>query len=196
MENKKIEKTQEEKLREQSIKKKKTYIRSAVMWIMVIALGFVHYRTEERAKNPDIVFTRADEKPKDLKDKIYIFYPHNQAVENMEIEIPKVKTKDELLTATITEVIKKMESENIIPEIDLKDVTYYVADKKIYLDIPERTFENIKDAKTELLVIYSFVNTLTNINGIESVRFLINNADLEKVKYANLMRDYTYRKNI
>lgn len=196
MENKKIEKTQEEKLREQSIKKKKTYIRNAVMWIMVIALGFVHYRTEERAKNPDIVFTRADEKPKDLKDKIYIFYPHNQAVENMEIEIPKVKTKDELLTATITEVIKKMESENIIPEIDLKDVTYYVADKKIYLDIPERTFENIKDAKTELLVIYSFVNTLTNINGIESVRFLINNADLEKVKYANLMRDYTYRKNI
>lgn len=196
MENKKIEKTQEEKLREQSIKKKKTYIRNAVMWIMVIALGFVHYRMEERAKNPDVVFTRADEKPKGLKDKIYIFYPHNQAVENMEIEIPKVKTKDELLTATITEVIKKMESENIIPEIDLKDVTYYVVDKKIYLDIPERTFENIKDAKTELLVIYSFVNTLTNINGIESVRFLINNADLEKVKYANLMRDYTYRKNI
>ncbi len=196
MENKKIEKTQEEKLREQSIKKKKTYIRNAVMWIMVIVLGFVHYRMEERAKNPDVVFTRADEKPKGLKDKIYIFYPHNQAVENMEIEIPKVKTKDELLTATITEVIKKMESENIIPEIDLKDVTYYVVDKKIYLDIPERTFENIKDAKTELLVIYSFVNTLTNINGIESVRFLINNADLEKVKYANLMRDYTYRKNI
>lgn len=191
-----IEKAPEELQREQSLKKKKIYTRLAVLWILAAVLGFAYHRAEVRAKTPEIVFTRTNEAPKDLKDKIYIFYSDNQAVKNMEIEIPKVKTKDELLKATITEVFKKMENDNIIPEIDLKDVSYYVVDKKIYLDIPEKTFENVKDAKSELLVIYSFVNTLTNINGIESVRFLINSTDIEKVKYANLTRDYTYRKNI
>lgn len=192
----KIEKTLEQIQREESIKKKKRYSRMAVMWVLVIVLGVMYYRTEMRAKTVATVFTRTDEAPKDLKDKIYIFYPHNSNVENMEVIIPKIETRDELLVATITELIKKMESDNIVPMIDLKDVSYYMVDKKIYIDLPEKIFENVKDARTELLIIYSFVNTLTSINGIESVRFLINNADLEKVKYANLMRDFTYRKTI
>lgn len=195
-ENKKIEKTPEEIQREKFVKKRKTYRRTAVMWILVIILGIVYYKVDSRSKTTEIVFTRTEETPKDLNDKIYIFYPQNSNIENMEIVIPKVNDQDELLTATITEVIKKMQSDNIVPEIDLKDVSYYLTDNKIYIDLPERIFENVRDARTELLIIYSFVNTLTSINGIESVRFLINNADLEKVKYANLMRDFTYRKTI
>lgn len=195
-ENKKIEKTPEEIQREKFIKKRKTFRRTAVMWILVIILGIVYYKVDSRSKTTEIVFTRTEETPKDLNDKIYIFYPQNSNIENMEIVIPKVNDQDELLTATITEVIKKMQSDNIVPEIDLKDVSYYLTNNKIYIDLPERIFENVRDARTELLIIYSFVNTLTSINGIESVRFLINNADLEKVKYANLMRDFTYRKTI
>ena len=175
---------------------KKTYKVMVIMWILAIILGIGYYRVNEKSKTVETVFTRNDEAPKDLKDKIYIYYPHNNSLENMELVVPKVKTKDELLTVSINEVVKKLESDNIIPKVDLKDINYYMTDKKIYLDLPEKIFANVKDAKGELLVLYSFVNTLTNIGGIEQVRFLINNADLEKVKYANLLRDYSYKKSI
>lgn len=199
---KKNQETQEninEKLSEEQkakLKKKKTVIRTAVMWGLVIILGFLYHRADMRAKTPEIVFTRTDEVPRDLKDKIYIFYPENGKITNAEIEIPKVRTKNELLTATIREVVKKLESTGNIPAVQMKDVNYYITDKKIYIDLPEKIFENVKDARTELLIIYSFVNTFTNINGIENVRFLINSADFEKVKYANLMRDFSYKKSI
>lgn len=197
--NQEIQENTNEKLSEEQkakLKKKKIVIRTAVMWGLVIILGFLYHRAEMREKNPEIVFTRTDEAPKDLKDKIYIFYPENRKINNAEIEIPKVRTKNELLTATIQEIVKKLENTGNIPDIQMKDVNYYIADKKIYIDLPEKIFENVKDAKTELLIIYSFVNTFTNINGIESVRFLINGADLEKVKYANLMKDFSYKKSI
>lgn len=197
--NQEIQENTNEKLSEEQkakLKKKKIVIRTAVMWGLVIILGFLYHRAEMREKNPEIVFTRTDEAPKDLKDKIYIFYPENGKINNAEIEIPKVRTKNELLTATIQEIVKKLENTGNIPDIQMKDVNYYIADKKIYIDLPEKIFENVKDAKTELLIIYSFVNTFTNINGIESVRFLINGADLEKVKYANLMKDFSYKKSI
>lgn len=197
--NQEIQENTNEKLSEEQkakLKKKKIVIRTAVMWGLVIILGFLYHRAEMREKNPEIVFTRTDEVPKDLKDKIYIFYPENGKINNAEIEIPKVRTKNELLTATIQEIVKKLENTGNIPDIQMKDVNYYITDKKIYIDLPEKIFENVKDAKTELLIIYSFVNTFTNISGIESVRFLINGADLEKVKYANLMKDFSYKKSI
>ena len=197
--NQEIQENTNEKLSEEQkakLKKKKIVIRTAVMWGLVIILGFLYHRAEMREKNPEIVFTRTDEAPKDLKDKIYIFYPENGKINNAEIEIPKVRTKNELLTATMQEIVKKLKNTGNIPDIQMKDVNYYITDKKIYIDLPEKIFENVKDAKTELLIIYSFVNTFTNINGIESVRFLINGADLEKVKYANLMKDFSYKKSI
>lgn len=197
--NQEIQENTNEKLSEEQkakLKKKKIVIRTAVMWGLVIILGFLYHRAEMREKNPEIVFTRTDEAPKDLKDKIYIFYPENEKINNAEIEIPKVRTKNELLTATIQEIVKKLKNTGNIPDIQMKDVNYYITDKKIYIDLPEKIFENVKDAKTELLIIYSFVNTFTNISGIESVRFLINGADLEKVKYANLMKDFSYKKSI
>lgn len=191
-----VEKSAEEKELEIKLKKKKLIIRTAVMWGLVVIFGLLYHRAEVRANNPEIVFTRTDEAPKNLKDKIYIFYPENGKITNTEIEIPKVKTRDELLSATAEQIVNKLETIGAAPKIQMKDVTYYIVDKKIYLDLPEKIFENVKDARTELLILYSFVNSFTNIEGVESVRFLINNADLEKVKYANLMRDYSYKKSI
>lgn len=181
---------------EKNIKNKKTYLRIGIIWIVVIILGFINHRIEEKGKTPEIVFTRTDEAPKELKEKIYVFYPEKNNIINTEIIIPKTNSNDELIKVTISEIVKKLEENNFIPKIELKDISYYVLDKKIYLDLPEKIFDNVTNAQSELLLIYSFVNSLTNINDIENVRILINNADLEKVKYANLLKDYKYKKNI
>ncbi len=191
-----IEKSSEEKIEKRKITKEKIYIIMGAMWIAAVVLGFINHRIEERAKSPEIVFTRIDEVQKEENDKIYVFYPKDNAIVNEEIVIPKVKSKDEFLRATIFGILNKLQEGNFIPEIDKKDINYYILDKKIYLDLPEKIFDKVTNAKSELLIIYSFVNSLTNAGGIDSVRILINNADLEKVKYANLLKDYTYKKDI
>lgn len=191
-----FEKSSEEKTEKNKIKKEKIYIIMGAMWIVAVVLGFINHRIEERAKSPEIVFTRTDEVQKEENDKIYVFYPKDNTIVNEEIVIPKVKSKDEFLRATIFGILNKLEEENFIPEIDKKDIDYYILDKKIYLDLPEKIFDNVTNANSELLIIYSFVNSLTNAGGIDSVRILINNADLEKVKYANLLKDYKYKKDI
>ena len=191
-----VEKSPEEKLKEQNTKKHKICVVMIGMWIVAIIFGFINYRIEERTKVAKTVFVRTGEEEKELNDKIYVFYPKENNIINEEIVIPKVKSKDELLEATIFETLKRLENGNYVPKIDKKDIVYYILDKKIYIDIPERIFDNVKNPKSELLIIYSFVNSLTNVGGIEKVRILINNADLEKVKYANLLKDYTYKKDI
>lgn len=191
-----IEKSPEEILKEKTFKRRKMYVRIISMWLLALVLGVTYYNMKVKSKEPKTVFLRTDEAPKELKDKIYIFYPKDNVLENAEITIPKVQSENELLMATITEIVKKLETDNFIPEINLKDVNYYILDNKIYLDLPEKIFDNISNAKSELLIIYSFVNSLTNIGGIERVKILINNADMDRVKYANLARDYTYQKDI
>lgn len=191
-----FEKSSEEKTEKNKIKKEKIYIIMGAMWIAAVILGLVNQRIEAGKKSPEIVFTRTDEAPKEETDKIYVFYPKNNGITDEEIIIPKVKTKDEFLRATIFETLKKLQEGNFVPEIDKKDIVYYILDKKIYLDLPEKIFDNVTNANSELLIIYSFVNSLTNAGGIDSVRILINNADLEKVKYANLLKDYKYKKDI
>lgn len=191
-----IEKSSEEKTVKNKITKEKMYMIMGAMWIAAVILGFINHRIEERAKSPEIVFTRTDGTVKEKNDKIYVFYPKDNSITNEEIIVSKVKSKDEFLKATIFGILNKLQEGNFIPEIDKKDINYYILDKKIYLDLPEKIFDKVTNAKSELLIIYSFVNSLTNAGGIDSVRILINNADLEKVKYANLLKDYTYKKDI
>lgn len=172
------------------------YLKLIILWGVVIVLGITNYSVEKRTKTIKTVFTRSDEVPKETNDKIYIFYPQDEKITNMELIIPKLNSKDELINKTIIEITKKLEEGNFIPLIESREISYYISNDKIYLDLPEKIFNNVTDAKGELLIIYSFVNSLTNIDGIENVRILINNADLEKVKYANLLKDYKYTKNI
>lgn len=172
------------------------YLKLIILWGVVIVLGITNYSVEKRTKTIKTVFTRSDEVPKETNDKIYIFYPQDEKITNMELIIPKLNSKDELINKTIIEITKKLEENNLIPLIESREISYYISNDKIYLDLPEKIFNNVTNAKAELLIIYSFVNSLTNIDGIENVRILINNADLEKVKYANLLKDYKYTKNI
>ncbi len=182
--------------KEKNSKSTKRYLKLIILWGIVIVLGITNYSVEKRTKTIKTVFTRSDETPKEVNDKIYIFYPQDNKIINMEVIIPKLNSKDELINKTIIEITKKLEENNFIPFIESSEISYYISSDKIYLDLPEKIFNNVTNAKTELLIIYSFVNSLTNIDGIENVRILINNADLEKVKYANLLKDYKYTKNI
>lgn len=182
-----------EKVKENN--KKKYYI-NGLIWGLVLILGFSYYRIERNKKIPKTVFIRNIKNEEVLKDKVYIYYPEDNTLANMEVEVPKIESPSELLNKTVLEVTKKLEELKYIPEINMDEVSCYIFRDKVYLDVPKEMFMNIKNAKEELFVIYSFVNSLTNIDGVESVRIVVNHNDTGKVKYANLLKDYTYSNRI
>lgn len=176
--------------------KKSSYIIAIFMWIIVLILGFAHFKMNQNMKNPKPVFIRTNQTTKNETDNIYIYYPEENSLNNVEIKVPKIENRYDLLNNTILETVNKLEENKFIPIIDKEKISFYIVGNQIYLDLPKTTFENVRNGKTELLIIYSFVNSLTNIEGIESVRFLIDHNENDKVKFANLSKNYKYSKNI
>ena len=196
MEKNNIKNTDEKKQNDKTKIKKSSYIIAIFMWIIVLILGFTHFKMNQNMKNPEPVFIRTNQTAKNETDNIYIYYPKENSLNNTEIKVPKIENRYDLLNNTILETVNKLEENKFIPTINKEKISFYIVGTQIYLDLPKTIFENIKNGKTELLIIYSFVNSLTNIEGIESVRFLIDHNENDKVKFANLSKNYKYNKNI
>ncbi len=122
------------------------------------------------------------------KEKIYIFFPEGEKLVSSELEVNKIENKNMLMRRTLDETIRRLKELDKIPNINEKvEVFCYLIDNVVYLDLPEKLFDKVKSPKDELLLIYSFVNTMTNVDtNIKTVKILINGMDTDKVKYANL----------
>lgn len=167
-----------------------------ILWIITILSGYLYFDSLNKGL-PKTVFERKDITKMVEKQKLYIFYPENGKLVNEEIESIKPIVESDNIKETLNKNIQKLKSLKLIPNINEKtEVFYYKVENTLYLDLPEKLFSNIKSPKEELLLIYSFVNTLTNLDSIEEVKFLINGIDVDKVKYSNLKGKFKYRKDI
>lgn len=167
------------------------------LWCVTIISGILYFNSSANDM-PKVVFERKATIKESEKEKIYIFYPEGETLISSEIEVNKMGNKNILLRKTLDETINKLKTLDRIPNINEKvEVFCYLVDNVIYLDLPEKLFDKVKSPKEELLLIYSFVNTMTNVDtNIKSVKILINGGDMDKVKYANLKKDFKFRKNI
>ena len=167
-----------------------------ILWIITICSGILYFNSKDNT--PKVVFERENLKQQVEKEKLYIYYPENEKIISKELEVDKNISKNSKIRKTLDEVIQGLKDLEKIPNINEKiEVFYYIVDNVIYLDLPEKLFDKVKSPKDELLIIYSIVNTMTNVDtNIDTVKILINGTDMDKVKYANLKRDFKFRKDI
>lgn len=167
---------------------------SAFLLVTCIVMGYFYFTKDY---TPKIIFTRENYVKKIIQQKLYIYYPKDDKLADEEIIFDSSYSSNKIIKSTIEFIILKLENMEKIPKIDTnKEIGYFVLEDKVFLNVPEKIFDKIKSPREELLLIYSFVNSLTNIEGVENIRFLINNVDVEKVKYSNLLKDYNYKKDI
>lgn len=168
-----------------------------ILWGITIISGILYF-SYSADDTPKVVFERKISSKEIEKQKLYIYFPEGDSIINNEIEVNKIGNKDFLFRTTLDETIKKLKELDKIPNINEKiEVFYYIVNNVIYLDFPEKVFDKVKTPKEELLLIYSFVNTMTNVDtNVNTVKILINGMDIDKVKYANLKRDFKFRKDI
>lgn len=167
------------------------------LWCVTIISGILYFNSSSNDA-PKVVFERKSTIKESEKQKIYIFFPDGEKLVSSELEVNKIESKNMLMRRTLDETIRRLKELDKIPNINEKvEVFCYLIDNVVYLDLPEKLFDKVKSPKDELLLIYSFVNTMTNVDtNIKTVKILINGMDTDKVKYANLKRDFKFRKDI
>lgn len=167
------------------------------LWCITIISGILYFNSSSNDA-PKVVFERKSTIKESEKEKIYIFFPEGEKLVSSELEVNKIESKNMLMRRTLDETIRRLKELDKIPNINEKvEVFCYLIDNIVYLDLPEKLFDKVKSPKDELLLIYSFVNTMTNVDtNIKTVKILINGMDTDKVKYANLKRDFKFRKDI
>lgn len=167
------------------------------LWCITIISGILYFNSSSNDA-PKVVFERKSTIKESEKEKIYIFFPEGEKLVSSELEVNKIENKNMLMRRTLDETIRRLKELDKIPNINEKvEVFCYLIDNVVYLDLPEKLFDKVKSPKDELLLIYSFVNTMTNVDtNIKTVKILINGMDMDKVKYANLKRDFKFRKDI
>ena len=167
------------------------------LWCVTIISGILYFNSSSNDA-PKVVFERKSTIKESEKEKIYIFFPEGEKLVSSELEVNKIESKNMLMRRTLDETIRRLKELDKIPNINEKvEVFCYLIDNVVYLDLPEKLFDKVKSPKDELLLIYSFVNTMTNVDtNIKTVKILINGMDTDKVKYANLKRDFKFRKDI
>lgn len=167
------------------------------LWCITIISGILYFNSSSNDA-PKVVFERKSTIKESEKQKIYIFFPEGEKLVSSELEVNKIENKNILMRRTLDETIRRLKELDKIPNINEKvEVFCYLIDNVVYLDLPEKLFDKVKSPKDELLLIYSFVNTMTNVDtNIKTVKILINGMDMDKVKYANLKRDFKFRKDI
>ena len=167
------------------------------LWCITIISGILYFNSLSNDA-PKVVFERKSTIKESEKEKIYIFFPDGEKLVSSELEVNKIESKNMLMRRTLDETIRRLKELDKIPNINEKvEVFCYLIDNVVYLDLPEKLFDKVKSPKDELLLIYSFVNTMTNVDtNIKTVKILINGMDTDKVKYANLKRDFKFRKDI
>lgn len=167
------------------------------LWCITIISGILYFNSSSNDA-PKVVFERKSTIKESEKEKIYIFFPEGEKLVSSELEVNKIESKNMLMRRTLDETIKRLKELDKIPNINEKvEVFCYLIDNVVYLDLPEKLFDKVKSPKDELLLIYSFINTMTNVDtNIKTVKILINGMDTDKVKYANLKRDFKFRKDI
>ena len=167
------------------------------LWCITIISGILYFNSSSNDA-PKVVFERKSTIKESEKQKIYIFFPDGEKLVSSELEVNKIENKNMLMRRTLDETIRRLKELDKIPNINEKvEVFCYLIDNVVYLDLPEKLFDKVKSPKDELLLIYSFVNTMTNVDtNIKTVKILINGMDTDKVKYANLKRDFKFRKDI
>lgn len=173
---------------------KKLIFFTSLSCLLAAFLGFTWYGVEKGAEGIKELAPFNGKENTSLSSKdgiIYIYTPVGGNLQKEEVTVKTTMSKDEILQTAVQSVISNLQSKKILKTSEGYKFKVYLEDRDVYLDLSSNTLSHVGDAKEELLVVYSFVNTICNLGGVvDRVKFLIDGKSVEKVKYINLMKFY------
>lgn len=178
------------------IENKKSIIVLVAVWVIALAAGGIYYNLKSTSKVINIVKTEKKEKLSQEAgkfEKVKFYYPDKDYKEL------KVKNEDIPLYFKKRDKIEKIAEDSFenlytakilaTPQIDVKNV--YITGDTVYIDC-DANIISLKEAnRKNILGIYSIVNSITEVPGINKVKILVD----EKEETGNFGRIYTRNMN-
>lgn len=135
--------------------------------------------------------------PKDLKKEepkfiATLFIPNEKKDTLISEDIDLKETifnKTDIFEKVVKHLILNLEKKGILKKENY-EYKIYLKDKDIYLDLDSEILLNAKTPEEEVLIIYSFVNTLLSLGEYEKVILLIDGKYKEKVNFVNISNFY------
>ncbi|MGL5001301.1 MAG: GerMN domain-containing protein [Cetobacterium sp.] len=106
-----------------------------------------------------------------------------------------LKEKENILKEIINNLLIKLKEKKIIKE-DIFKYEVYIKNRILYLDLDSKVLSSASTPQEELLIIYSFVNSLLTPGGADIVVLLINGIPTDKVNFININKSYKLNNNI
>ncbi len=137
-----------------------------------------------------------------------IFFPNlKQGKLNSEdiVLSSNLTNKQDILKDIISQLIQKLEDKNILKKENFKyevlkkenfKYEVYLKNRTLYLDLDSKILSSAKTPQEELLLIYSFVNSLLTPGGADNVVLLINGVPTDKINFINISKSYKLNSNI
>ncbi|MGL5988552.1 GerMN domain-containing protein [Cetobacterium sp.] len=135
---------------------------------------------------------------KKLEFSTPIFFPDLKAgklnTENI-VLTSNLKEKEEILKEIINNLLIKLENTKIIKKENYK-YELFIKNRILYLDLDSKILLSATTPQEELLLIYSFVNSLLTPGGSDTVVLLVNGIPTNKVNFIDINKSYKLNSNI
>lgn len=175
-------------------------LKSFLVILVVIAIGTGIYSNKLNKKSEMItsISTPALESVDTAKITTPIFFPNLKQGKLNSTDIiltSNLSNKQDILKDILSQLINKLEDNNIIKKENFK-YEVYLKNRTLYLDLDSKILSSAKTPQEELLLIYSFVNSLLTPGGADNVVLLINGVPTDKVNFININKSYKLNSNI
>lgn len=163
----------------------KGFLVPAILWVIAGVLAFMYIQNKDLDGKIQHVFKRTkkiDTQTNLEKITIYKAASNPLKLVTEEAEIDKSRTEDE----QIREVVGKVLGENS----PVKILGMYMNGSDLYLDLSKEFLDASKSPEEELYLIYSIVNSVTEIKSIKRVKILIAGQETNRSKYSVLSKFY------
>ena len=186
-------------------KKSLIFLGGSILFFVISGIFFYKYVTMED-KIPIKKITNHKNIQTTTSLEIVKIYSPNDSLDSLitsEVEINKEDFSFKI--DSIFNIIKEQsnyqvrdEDQNYYPFMDpnITLLNSYLVGDKLYLNISSNIIQSIRTKKQELLIIYSLVNTFTSLENVNKVKILVDDIEVDKLKWYSLKTFYTQNLDI
>nr|WP_307774812.1 GerMN domain-containing protein [uncultured Cetobacterium sp.] len=175
-------------------------LKGMVIFLIVVTIGVGMYSHKLNIISKEVTPIKLPNiekiKVEDFTTSIYLPNPTTKKLYTEEISIDgNLMSKDIILNNIVKQLINNLEEKSILKKGSYK-YEVYLKNKDIYLDLDSKILLSAKDPQEEILLIYSFVNSLLTPGGFNKVVILVDGNPVEKVNFINISKSYKLNKDI
>jgi uncharacterized membrane protein YgaE (UPF0421/DUF939 family) len=133
-------------------------------------------------------------------ERIIIYVPDKELkkLEQKAVKIKKTDNMSDKIRMTFEEIQKNSDFEIVYKDDESQEqrvayfdygiriINVYYEGKDLYLNFNHRLKSGIKTREQELMIIYSLVNSYTSFEEFDRVKILVNNQNIDMLKYYNI----------